>query len=123
MRAPIPDRPVRNRENRCPTQELHRRDPVSESPRAGPESALPRSHLLLTEEWFINAPAHARKHFFQFTAQSFTCGRMRFANQERKTVPLLASNRVAKLSDVSVKLRAIGRFAFVNEASRARRIV
>src|SRR5437899_5813335 len=69
-------------------------------PGAGPESALRKSHLLLTEEWFINAPAHSRKHFCQFSAQSFTCRRKCFANQERKTVPLLASNRVAKLSDV-----------------------
>ena len=92
-------------------------------PCASSECALRCSYLLLTQERFINAPAHARKSFFQFSPQSVPRGRMRFSNQKRKTIALLAAKRVAKRSDVSIKVVGIARFAFVNEAPGARRIV
>src|SRR5207247_11265705 len=72
-------------------------------PRAGSECALRSSCLLLTQQRFVNAPAHARKHFFQFSAESLACGRIRVANQECKTVSTLPRTRVAKRACVSVR--------------------
>ena len=92
-------------------------------PHARSERVLHSSCLLLAQERFVNAPAHTRKSFFQFSAQSFACRRMRFANQEGKTISVLISNGVAERSNVGVKLGAIARFAFANETLRARRIV
>ena len=88
-------------------------------PRAGSERALRSSCLLMTQQRFINAPAHARKHFFEFIAQSFTRWGIRFPNQECKTVSTLARKRVAKSSYVSVKISAIARFSLVNKTLRA----
>src|SRR5947199_10060867 len=84
-------------------------------PRAGSERALRSSCLLMTQQRFINAPAHARKHFFEFIAQSFTRWGIRFPNQECKTVSTLARKRVAKISYVSGKIRAVTCFYLVNE--------
>src|SRR5439155_6138300 len=91
--------------------------------RAGSESVLRSSCLLLTQERFVNAPAHTRKSFFQFSAQSFACRRMRFPDQESETVSVLIINGRAKRSNVCVELSAVTRFSFVNEALRARRII
>jgi hypothetical protein len=85
-------------------------------PRASPECRLHSDDLLLTQEGFINAPAHARESFFQLGPQAFTRRRMRFPEEERETVTPLTDKRVAKRSDVRVKLRAITGFTFLNEA-------
>src|SRR5206468_11569839 len=92
-------------------------------PRAGSERVLRSSSLLLTQERFVNAPTHTRKSSFQFSAQSFACRRMRFADQEGKTVSMLISNDITKRSNVRVELGAITRFSLVNETLRARRII
>src|ERR1700730_13129119 len=91
-------------------------------PRAGSERVLCSSCLFLTQERFVNGPAHTRKNFFKFSAQSFACRRMRFTNEEGKAVSVLTSNGVAERSNVRVKVGAVTRFPFVNEALRARRI-
>src|SRR5206468_6295588 len=92
-------------------------------PRTGSERVLRSSCLLITQERFVNAPAHTRKSFFQFGAQSFACRRMRFPDQEGKTVSVLISKGFAKRSSIGVKVGAVTRFSFVNETLRARRIV
>ena len=48
---------------------------------------------------------------------------MCFTNQERNSVPLLSREAITERSDVSVKVCAVARFAFVNESLRTRRIV
>src|SRR5436305_2163507 len=84
-------------------------------PCSGAECALRCGRLLLAQERFVHAPAHARENFFQFSAQPFACGRICFINEERKSISTFAGERLAKSLYVSIKVGAIARFSLVNK--------
>ena len=79
--------------------------------------------LRLAQKWFVHDPAETRKNLLQLRAQPLTRGRMRFLDQECKTVALLHEERFAQLRDMGFKRRAIALLPTLNEALRARWIV
>src|SRR4029450_2965287 len=80
------------------------------------EDALCGRTLSLAQERLVNAPAHARENLFQFCAQTFARGRMRFRDQKCNAVALLREERVTKLANIDVERCAIAPFPFVNES-------
>jgi len=120
MRALIRDRPGRNRENRCPKQELHPRDPISGSAARQVQTRFAQQLSAHDSRAVRKRTTAYSESFFQFSAQSFACRRMAFRQQEGKTVSVLIGSGVAKRSNVCVELTAVTRFSFVNETLRER---
>ena len=94
-----------------------------DQPCACTKSALRSKALFLTQERLVNAPAHPGENFFQFCPQSLACGRMRFLDKKRKTLPMLSKQHFAEFSDVAFKFFTLAPFSLVNKPPRARRIV
>ena len=76
---------------------------------------LGRKTLRLTQERIENAPAHTRKLFLEFVAQSFARWRVRFLNEKGEAGPAVGRHLRPQLGHVFFKRRAIGQLILLHE--------
>src|SRR4030095_2347025 len=91
--------------------------------RPSSESSLRCHACSLTQEWLINAPAHAREIFLQLSPQTLARGRIRFLDKKRQVVAVIGEKLLPKFPQVGLEVFAFARFPITNKSFRAGRAV